>query len=173
MTAAGSQITILIPDPDEMMFVAGDNEANIDRIEREFAVKIVSRGAELRISGEPPQVARVGELVGAMRTLTDRDLHRVKSYYYGMISENDKYIGKILDHLRESGLAGARRAVEDERRQPIGEQHPSEQFPFAEELLLANELVDGLRAHSGGKRPGLQAPVRGAQAATGPPVHDL
>jgi phosphate starvation-inducible PhoH-like protein len=36
-------------------------------------VKIISRGAELRISGEPPQVARVGELVGAMRTLSDRD----------------------------------------------------------------------------------------------------
>ena len=32
MTSAASQITILIPDPDEMMFVAGDNEANIDRI---------------------------------------------------------------------------------------------------------------------------------------------
>ena len=57
MTAAGSQITILIPDPDEMMFVAGDHEANIDRIEREFGVKIVSRGAELRISVEAPAVA--------------------------------------------------------------------------------------------------------------------
>jgi len=73
MTAAGSQITILIPDPDEMMFVAGDNEANIDRLEREFGVKIVSRGAELRISGEAPAVARVGDLVGAMRTLSGRD----------------------------------------------------------------------------------------------------
>ena len=73
MTAAGSQITILIPDPDEMMFVAGDHEANIDRIEREFGVKIVSRGAELRISGEAPAVARVGDLVGAMRTLSGRD----------------------------------------------------------------------------------------------------
>ena len=73
MTAAGSQITILIPDPDEMMFVAGDNESNIDRIEREFGVKIVSRGAELRISGEAPAVARVGDLVGAMRTLSGRD----------------------------------------------------------------------------------------------------
>jgi arylsulfatase A-like enzyme len=41
---------------------------------------------------------------GDLRTLTERDLHRVKSYYYGMISENDKYIGKILDHLRASGL---------------------------------------------------------------------
>src|SRR4029079_14487513 len=71
--SAPAQITILIPDPDEMMFVTGMNDQNIDRIEREFAVKIVSRGAELRISGEPPQVARVGELVGAMRTLSDRD----------------------------------------------------------------------------------------------------
>ena len=73
MTAAGSQITILIPDPDEMMFVTGNNDANIDRIEREFAVKIVSRGAELRIMGDPANVARVGELVSAMRTLSDRD----------------------------------------------------------------------------------------------------
>jgi len=72
MSASG-QITILIPDPEEMMFVAGTNDQNIDRIEREFAVKIVSRGAELRISGEPANVARVGELVGAMRTLSDRD----------------------------------------------------------------------------------------------------
>jgi len=39
-----------------------------------------------------------------LRTLTPRDLDRVKSLYYGMISENDKYIGKILDHLRPSGL---------------------------------------------------------------------
>ena len=68
-----AQITIHIPDPDEMMFVTGMNEQNIDRIEREFAVKIVARGAELRISGDPSQVARVGELVGALRTLSDLD----------------------------------------------------------------------------------------------------
>ena len=68
-----AQITILIPDPDEMMFVTGTNDANIDRIEREFAVKIISRGAELRISGEPANVARVGELVGAMRGISLRD----------------------------------------------------------------------------------------------------
>jgi phosphate starvation-inducible PhoH-like protein len=73
VTVSSSQITILIPDPDEMMFVAGDKETNIDRIEREFGVKIVSRGAELRISGEPGAVARVGDLVGAMRTLASRD----------------------------------------------------------------------------------------------------
>jgi phosphate starvation-inducible PhoH-like protein len=73
MSIAPSQITILIPDPDEMMFVAGDNEANIDRIEREFGVKVVWRGAELRISGDAAAVARVGDLVGAMRTLSSRD----------------------------------------------------------------------------------------------------
>ena len=67
------QITILIPDPDEMMFVAGKDESNIDRIEREFGVKMISRGAELRISGDSTAVARVGELVGAMRTLSGRD----------------------------------------------------------------------------------------------------
>ena len=71
--AQASTITILIPDPDEMMFVSGANEANIDRIEHEFGVKIVSRGAELRITGEPAPVARVGELIGAMRTLSGRD----------------------------------------------------------------------------------------------------
>ena len=71
--AQAQQITILIPDPDEMMFVAGDHETNIDRIEHEFGVKIVSRGAELRISGDPASVARVGDLVGAMRSLSGRD----------------------------------------------------------------------------------------------------
>ena len=71
--SAPAQITILIPDPDEMMFVTGTNDQNIDRIEREFDVKIVSRGAELRISGDASQVARVGELVGAMRTISERD----------------------------------------------------------------------------------------------------
>ena len=71
--AQAQQITILIPDADEMMFVAGQNEANIDRIEREFGVKIVARGAELRISGDPSSVSRVGDLVGAMRSLSGRD----------------------------------------------------------------------------------------------------
>src|SRR3954466_15941965 len=71
--SAPAQITILIPDPDEMMFVTGAHDQNIDRIEREFDVKIVSRGAELRLSGDPSQVARVGELVGAMRGISERD----------------------------------------------------------------------------------------------------
>jgi len=71
--AHADEITILIPDPEEMMFVTGANEQNIDRIEREFGVKVISRGAELRISGEPGSVARVSELVTAMRVLSTRE----------------------------------------------------------------------------------------------------
>ena len=85
--SAPAQITILIPDPDEMMFVTGNNDTNIDRIEREFAVKIVSRGAELRIMGEPANVARVGELVSAMRTLSDRDENLRKPALERLIGE--------------------------------------------------------------------------------------
>ena len=85
--SAPAQITILIPDPDEMMFVTGNNDTNIDRIEREFAVKIVSRGAELRIMGDPGNVARVGELVSAMRTLSDRDENLRKPALERLIDE--------------------------------------------------------------------------------------
>ncbi len=96
-----AQITILIPDPAEMMFVAGNNDTNIDRIEREFAVKIVSRGAELRITGDPASVARVGELVGAMRTLSDRDESLRKPALERLIGEaKDAPVG-APEQLRE------------------------------------------------------------------------
>ena len=96
-----AQITILIPDPDEMMFVTGNNDANIDRIEREFAVKIVSRGAELRIMGDPVNVARVGELVSAMRTLSDRDDNLRKPALERLIDEaKDAPVG-APEQLRE------------------------------------------------------------------------
>ena len=97
MSLTASQITILIPDPDEMMFVAGDNEAHIDRLEREFSVKIVSRGAELRIMGDPANVARVGELVSAMRTLSDRDDNLRKPALERLIDEaKDAPVGAPL-----------------------------------------------------------------------------
>ncbi|MEK7861259.1 MAG: PhoH family protein, partial [Chloroflexota bacterium] len=85
--AHADEITILIPDPDEMMFVAGTNEANIDRIEREFGVKVISRGAELRISGEPAAVSRVSDLVTAMRGLSARDENLRKPALERLIGE--------------------------------------------------------------------------------------
>ena len=96
-----NQITILIPDPDEMMFVAGKDESNIDRIEREFGVKVLSRGAELRISGEPGAVARVGELVGAMRTLSDRDESMRKPVLERLIGEAKQTSVSAPEQLRD------------------------------------------------------------------------
>jgi arylsulfatase A-like enzyme len=39
-----------------------------------------------------------------LRTMTARDLDRIKSYYYGMISLNDLHIGRILDELERLAL---------------------------------------------------------------------
>ena len=52
-------------------------------------------------------------------------------------------------------LPRAGRAVEDQRAEPVGEEHPAEQLAGAEEVLLADELVEGPRPHPGGQRPGL------------------
>jgi len=62
------------------------------------------RPGEMR-NKPPQQKAALENSVGFdLRTMTAADLDRVKAYYYGMISENDKYIGTILDELRSSGL---------------------------------------------------------------------
>ena len=51
------------------------------------------------------QKAAIENSVGFdLRTLTPAALDLVKQYYYGMISENDKYIGTILDELERAGL---------------------------------------------------------------------
>ncbi len=53
----------------------------------------------------PQQKAALEKTVNFdLRTLTAADLDRVKAYYYGMISENDKYIGAILDELHTAGM---------------------------------------------------------------------
>src|SRR5205814_8162414 len=50
------------------------------------------------------------------------------------------------------GFPGPRRAVEAARAEPVGHQHPAEQLAGAEEVLLADELVQGPRPHPGGQR---------------------
>ena len=117
--AQAQQITILIPDPDEMMFVAGEHEANIDRIEHEFGVKIVSRGAELRISGDPASVARVGDLVGAMRSLSGRDDNLRKPALERLIGEaKDAPVAtpqQLRDHIATT-VTGKRIAPQSENQ---------------------------------------------------------
>ncbi len=40
-----------------------------------------------------------------LRGMTARDLDRIKSYHYGMISLNDRHIGRMLDAMQGLGLA--------------------------------------------------------------------
>ena len=47
----------------------------------------------------------------------------------------------------ECRLAGARRAVEDHRAQPIGRQQPAQELALAEKVLLADELIQRRRPH--------------------------
>ena len=47
----------------------------------------------------------------------------------------------------QGGLAGAGRAVEDHRAQPVGRQQPPQQLPLAEKMLLADELGQRCRPH--------------------------
>lgn len=59
------------------------------------------------MANKPPSHAQsLANTGGAdLRTMTPQDLQRIKAYYYGMISLNDKYIGRILDSLAEFGLS--------------------------------------------------------------------
>ena len=68
--------------------------------------------------------------------------------------------GAQLDELRPAGLrqqmgerrlAGARRTVEQDRAQPIGREQSAEQLAFAEEVLLAGELLERSGPHPRGK----------------------
>jgi phosphate starvation-inducible PhoH-like protein len=132
--SAPAQITILIPDPAEMMFVTGNNDANIDRIEREFSVKIVSRGAELRIMGDPGNVARVGELVSAMRTISDRDENLRKPALERLIGEaKDAPIGtpELMRDVVATTVRGKRITPQSQNQRSYVEAIRSHDLVFA------------------------------------------
>ncbi len=132
--AQAQQITILIPDPDEMMFVAGQNEANIDRIEREFGVKIVARGAELRISGDPSSVSRVGDLVGAMRSLSGRDDNLRKPALERLIGDAKEAPVATPQQIREhvaTTVTGKRIAPQSDNQRQYVEAMRSKDLVFA------------------------------------------
>jgi len=65
-----------------------------------------SHQREGEMKNKPPaqQKALENSVGFDLRTMTARDLHRIKSYYYAMISLNDQYIGRILEELRRLDL---------------------------------------------------------------------
>jgi arylsulfatase A-like enzyme len=58
------------------------------------------------MDNKPPPHGKWLENTGGfdLRTMLPADLDRIKSYYYGMISLNDKYIGRIVECLEGAGL---------------------------------------------------------------------
>ncbi len=57
----------------------------------------------------------------------------------------------VGDDARQGGLAGARRAVEDDRAELVGLDGAAQQPARADDVLLADELVQGARAHARGE----------------------
>jgi arylsulfatase A-like enzyme len=59
------------------------------------------------MSNKPPGQQRAAKSVAGFdpSAMTQAELDLVKSYYYGMITLTDKYLGAVLDHLDRSGMA--------------------------------------------------------------------
>ena len=68
------------------------------------------------------------------------------------------------DDAGEGGLAGAGRAPEDHRGELVGVDGAAQDAPLADEVLLADELVEGARPHARGERGVSAARVRAASA---------
>ena len=60
--------------------------------------------------------------------------------------------GGVGDDARQGGLAGAGRAVEDDRAELVGLDGAAQEPPGPDDVLLADELVEGARAHARGQR---------------------
>ena len=58
----------------------------------------------------------------------------------------------VRDDLREGRFAGARRAVKDEGAELVGLDRTVEQGAWGDDLLLADDFVEGFRTHTGGQR---------------------
>src|SRR6185437_10854426 len=52
------------------------------------------------------------------------------------------------DQTRERRLSGSGRAVKNDAGNAVGLEHPAEQFALAQEMLLADELIERARAHA-------------------------
>ena len=61
-------------------------------------------------------------------------------------------VGFLGQQPGERRLAGAGRAVKNHRPQPLRPQHPPQQLPLAQEVLLADKLGERPRPHPRGKR---------------------
>jgi hypothetical protein len=84
-----------------------------------------------------------------------RPLHRVADLLH---AGEDRRDGDELGvegarhQAREGGLPDPRRAPEDHRMRPTGTQRHADRLALAQQVLLADHLVDGLRSQALGER---------------------
>ena len=64
----------------------------------------------------------------------------------------------LREQKRDGGLAGARRPPQDHRIQSARRDHLAEQLAGAEQMLLADDLVERTRTHPIGERLGQRPP---------------
>ncbi len=57
-------------------------------------------------------------------------------------------LGAVGDHPGQGGLARARRTIEDQAAQLVRLDGPAQQAAWADDVILAHELVQGARAHT-------------------------
>ena len=74
------------------------------------------------------------------------------------------------DDLGQRRLAGTGGAIEDDRAKPVGMQHPPQEFPLAQEMLLTDEFGQGPGPHPGGE--GLRLPPGLGLLLVKQPRHD-
>jgi phosphate starvation-inducible protein PhoH and related proteins len=67
-----AQVTLVLADNEEALRLLGDRDENLRAIEKQFTAKILARGNELRITGDPAQVERVSALLGELIRLLRR-----------------------------------------------------------------------------------------------------
>ena len=56
------------------------------------------------------------------------------------------------DNLGQRGFAGARRTEKDQVGEAVGLNHPAQQFPGAEQMILPENLLQPFRAHARSQR---------------------
>jgi phosphate starvation-inducible PhoH-like protein len=100
-----SQLT-LAPEGLEALF--GTRDENLRRIERTFGVKVHARGTDMRLEGDPANVAAVESLVRGLSDLAERG-HRLRASEVRtairVISEDPE--ASLVDFFRPEGMLGA------------------------------------------------------------------
>ena len=130
----------------------GEQRILLRLIEAVHLVDEENGAAPLEVEPLPRRRHRLANLLDARK-------HRIEADEGGL--------GGVGDDPRQGGLTGAGRAVEDQAREAIGLDRPSQQPPRPQDVRLTDEFVEDPGAHPGCKGLG----IGGAKEGVGGVVH--